>query len=150
MPSWITHLVTADKVLKNIEVKDKNSFLFGNVMPDILNNYIVKNTNIHKEYEETHFAQDVIINGIECKFPGPNKFLEEYKDKMTNPVVLGFYSHLLADYYWNDISYGKYFKGSREEVELKFVNGETKVYEYDDAVAIKQQDFSVFTRIFKT
>lgn len=150
MPSWITHLVTANKVFEKLEIKDKNSFLFGNIMPDILNNYIVKKTNMHKCYEETHFAEDALINGIKCKFPGYNKFLEEYEDKMTNPVILGFYSHLLADYYWNNISYGKYFKGSREEVEVKFANGETKIYEYDDAVAIKQQDFSIFTRIFKT
>ncbi len=149
MPSWITHLVTANEISKKLDVKDKNSFLFGNIMPDILNNYIVKETHMHKCYEETHFAEDALINGIECKFPSPNRFLKEYKNKMKNPIVLGCYTHLLADYYWNDISYGKYFKGSREEVEVKFANGETKIYEYDDAVAIKQQDFSVFTRIFK-
>lgn len=149
MPSWITHLVTANKVFEKSEIKDKNSFLFGNIMPDILNNYIVKETHMHKCYEETHFAQNAIINGIKCKLPSPNRFVKEYKNKMENPVVLGCYTHLLADYYWNDISYGKYFKGSREEVEVKFANGETKIYEYDDAVAIKQQDFSIFTRIFK-
>ena len=56
MPSWITHLATANKLCEKINIEDKNSFLFGNVMPDILNNYIVKETKEHKEYEITHFS----------------------------------------------------------------------------------------------
>ena len=110
MPSWITHLVTANRLCEKLDIKDKNSFLFGNIMPDILNNYIVKKTNIHKDYEITHFTRDVVINGVEYDFPDFNNFFEQYKDKMSNPIVCGFYVHLLTDYFWNKLSYGKYYR----------------------------------------
>ena len=150
MPSWITHLVTADKVLKNIEVKDKNSFLFGNVMPDILNNYIVKNTAIHKEYETTHFSDDVVINGIKCAFPGYNKFINEYKDNMDNPIICGYFTHLVTDYFWNEFSYGNYFKKHNDLVEVKFIDGKKKDFEYNKAVKIKQSDFAIFADYLKS
>ena len=149
MPSWITHLVTANRVLDKIEIKDKNSFLFGNIMPDILNNYIVKETNAHREYNITHFTQDVIINGIEYEFPDPNRFLSQYKDKMKNPVVCGFYIHLLTDYFWNRVSYEKYFREHNGIVEIKFVNGATKDYKFNSAIRIKQRDFKLFTDFLK-
>lgn len=149
MPSWITHLATANKLIDKLEIKDKNSFLFGNIMPDILNNHIVKNTNVHRKYEITHFTDDVVINGIKHEFPNPNKFLVEYKDKISNPVICGFYIHLLTDYYWNKTSYEKYFKNNNGLVELKFVNGTRRKYEYDDAIKIKQTDFRIFTEYLK-
>ena len=150
MPSWITHLVTAKKLLSRIEIKDKNSFLFGNIMPDILNNHIVRDTNVHKDYHTTHFTDEVIINGIKYDFPNPDKFLIKYKQKMNNPVICGVYIHLLTDYFWNKLSYEKYFKDKNGLVEIKLVNGTTKEYEFDSAVKVKQMDFKRFTEYLKS
>lgn len=149
MPSWITHLVTANKLLNRIEIKDKNSFLFGNVMPDILNNYIVKDTNVHRQYKSTHFTDEIMINGIKYEFPNPDKFLEEYKEKMNNPVIYGFYVHLLTDYFWNKISYTNHFKEHNGLVEIQFVDGTIQDFEFDDAIRIKQKDFAMFTDFLK-
>lgn len=149
MPSWITHLVTANRLLDKIKIKDKNSFLFGNIMPDILNNYIVKETSVHREYNITHFTQDVIINGIEYEFPNPDKFLEEYKHKMQDSLICGYYIHLLTDYFWNKISYDNYFKKKDGLVEVKFINGEIKQYEFNSAIPIKQSDFAIYTTFLK-
>ena len=149
MPSWITHLVTANRLLEKIEIKDKNSFLFGNIMPDILNNYIVKDTNVHKEYKTTHFSDDVIINGIKYEFPNPEKFFVEYKEKMNNPVIVGFYVHLLTDYFWNNISYTNHFKEHNGSVEVRFVDGTIQDVEFNSAIRIKQRDFAKFTEFLK-
>lgn len=149
MPSWITHLVTANRLLNKIEIKDKNSFLFGNIMPDILNNHIVKDTNVHRDYHITHFTDDVVINGIKYAFPNPDKFLLQYKEKMNNPVICGFYVHLLTDYFWNKLSYEKYFRDHNGLVEIKFVDGTTEEYEFDSAVKVKQMDFKKFTEYLK-
>lgn len=149
MPSWITHLVTANRLLDRIEVRDKNSFLFGNIMPDILNNYIVKETNTHREYNITHFTQDIIINGIEYEFPNPDKFLEEYKNKMQDSLICGYYIHLLTDYFWNKISYENYFRKKDGRIEVKFINGDIKQHEFDSAIRIKQTDFAIYTTFLK-
>lgn len=149
MPSWITHLATANKLCEKINIEDKNSFLFGNVMPDILNNYIVKETKEHKEYEITHFTDALTINGITYPFPNPNKFFEKYKDKMNNFVVYGFYVHLLTDYYWNKLSYQNHFENKDGLVEVKFSDGICENFEYNSAIKIKQQDFKIFTEYLK-
>lgn len=149
MPSWITHLVTAKRILNKIEIKDKNSFLFGNIMPDVLNNYLVKDTNVHRDYHITHFTDDVIINGIKYEFPNPEKFLLEYKNKMNNPVIFGFYVHLLTDYFWNNLSYTNYFKEHNGLVKVGFIDGSTKDFEFDSAIRIKQADFIKFTEYLK-
>lgn len=150
MPSWVTHLVTANKIFDKLDIKDKNSFLFGNVMPDILNNYIVKNTNTHIKYEITHFTDDVIINDIKYAFPNFEKFFESYKEKMNNPVVCGFYVHLLTDYFWNKLSYEKYFRNHNGLVKIQFIDGTTEKYEYDPAIRVKQADFRNFTKYLKS
>ena len=150
MPAWVTHLVTANKLCEKLNIKDKNSFLFGNVMPDILNNYIVKNTNTHKKYEVTHFTDDIVINGIKYAFPNFDKFFGEYKEKMNNPVVCGFYVHLLTDYFWNKLSYEKCFRNHNGFVEIQFIDGTTQNYEYDPAIKVKQADFKIFTQYLKT
>ncbi|MBQ2938138.1 MAG: hypothetical protein IJE05_04610 [Clostridia bacterium] len=149
MPSWITHLVTANKICDKLNIKDKNSFLFGNIMPDILNNHIVKNTNTHREYEITHFTDDIVINGIKYAFPNFDKFFEGYKEKMNNPIVCGFYVHLITDYFWNKLSYEKHFRNHNGFVEIQFIDGTTEEYEYDPAIKVKQSDFRIFTEYLK-
>lgn len=149
MPSWVTHLVTANKVCEKLDIKDKNSFLFGNIMPDILNNYIIKKTSSHVDYEITHFTNDVIINGIKYAFPNHDKFLEKYKDQIKNPVVCGYYIHLLTDYFWNKMSYETYFRERNNLVELQLVDGTTEIYEFVPAIKVKQLDFKIFTEYLK-
>ena len=42
MPSWGIHLGIANKLSQKIENIDKNLFMFGNVVPDINNGYVVE------------------------------------------------------------------------------------------------------------
>ncbi|MEK3717650.1 zinc dependent phospholipase C family protein [Paenibacillus sp. FSL R7-0333] len=37
-------------------------------------------------------------------------FLEKYGDRMHDPLYLGYFSHLVADYFWYDCIMVKYFK----------------------------------------
>ena len=150
MPSWITHLATSHQLLKELTVKDENSFIFGNIMPDILNNYIVKETSQHKDYEITHFTDEVIIHGIHYQFPNPQKFWREYQSQKENPVVLGFYVHLLTDYFWNYTTYEKHFKKINDQMVAILADGTEKPMEYQDAIHLKQRDFRIFTEVLKT
>lgn len=150
MPSWITHLATSHQLLKELTVKDENSFIFGNIMPDILNNYIVKETSQHKDYEITHFTDEVTIHGIYYQFPNPQKFWKKYQSQKENPVVLGFYIHLLTDYFWNYTTYEKHFKKINDQMVAILADGTEKIMEYQDAIHLKQRDFRIFTEVLKT
>lgn len=150
MPSWITHLATSHQLLKEINVKDENSFIFGNIMPDILNNYIVKETSQHKDYEITHFTDEVNIHGIHYQFPNPQKFWKKYQSQKENPVVFGFYVHLLTDYFWNHTTYEKHFKKINDQMVAILADGTEKIMEYQDAIHLKQRDFRIFTEVLKT
>lgn len=147
MPSWITHLVTANKVLQRVNIQ-KDEFVFGNIMPDILNGFTVKVENsLH--YCITHFAKTVEINGIELQIPDIQRFKQEYKKSFKNPVICGFFVHLLTDYFWNEYVYKNYFEIYDKQsnvVKLKYINGEKKILNWDNSVREKQKDFSLFAK----
>lgn len=149
MPSWIMHLITANKIKQNSE---KNEFIFGNIMPDILEGYHIKNVSkMIKDYQ-THYPEKKIINGITIPLPNIHYFKEEYKDKMQNPVIKGYYCHLLTDYYWNTYTYMNYFKNFDKEkglVKIKLKGEKEEIIEWDEAVRIKQRDFKNFTNDLK-
>ena len=143
MPSWITHLVTATKISKN------NEYIFANLMPDILQKHIIKDTSKRVNYETTHYTKIENINGINIPIPDINTFYNRYKNEMNNPIISGYYSHLLTDYFWNEFSYKNYFKQIDREknlIQIKLANGEKVELLWDDAVKLKQKDFRIFTK----
>ena len=143
------HLVTANKIEQSSE---KNEFIFANIMPDILEGYKVKEVSkIVKDYQ-THYPKKQIINGITIPLPDIKSFKEKYQHKMRNPIIKGYYCHLLADYYWNSYTYKNYFENfdkEKELVELKQKDGKKVIVKWDEAVRIKQEDFRHFTNYLK-
>lgn len=150
MPSWITHLVTVNKIEKE---KDENEFIFANIMPDILEGYHTKEVSkIVKDYQ-THYPAKQMINGIAIPLPNIQRFKQEYQNKMQNPIIKGYYCHLLTDYYWNQYTYQNYFESFDKEkdlVRLKLKNGKEEIIKWDEAVIIKQKDFKNFTNYLKS
>ncbi len=148
MPSWITHLVVANEIQTN----ERNEFIFANVMPDILEGYNVKKVSeIIRDYS-THFPKLKELNNIIVKLPDIEYFKKKYKNQMSNPIIKGYYTHLLTDYYWNNYAVGKYFYNFDKEkdlVKLKLQDGNEKICTWDEAVKIKQKDFSQFTNYLK-
>ena len=94
MPNWKIHLEVAKRLNSNNEY-----YLLGNILPDINNCYIVKNISKKLSHDYTHYDyhnEPMYIN-----------FYNLYKDKLSNPVIYGYYIHLLVDYIWNDNFYSK-------------------------------------------
>lgn len=149
MPSWITHLVTAKKIKHEGE---ENEFIFANIMPDILEGYNVQEVSkIVRDYQ-THYPKKQKINGITIPVPDIQKFKEQYREKLKNPIIKGYYCHLLTDYYWNTYTYENYFENYKKEedlVKIRLNNGEEKILKWDEAVRIKQRDFKNFTNYLK-
>ena len=99
MPSWNIHLAVAKEVNKKLKL-DKNSFYFGNTVPDI--DYNMKLTR-----KETHYYNIPCPNCPKEILPDINLFLKDYQDKLQNPLIMGIYVHLLTDYYFNSKIYPK-------------------------------------------
>lgn len=149
MPSWITHLVTAKKIKHQ---EEENEFIFANIMPDILEGYNVQEVSkIVRDYQ-THYPKKQEINGITIPVPDIQKFKEQYREKLQNPIIKGYYCHLLTDYYWNTYTYENYFENYKKEedlVKIRLNKGEEKILKWDEAVRIKQRDFKNFTKYLK-
>ena len=128
MPSWGIHLMTANDIIKQIDVKNTNEFLIGNFLPDILNGYAIKNPSQVIPYNESHYFlpnEERFLNLP--KIPNPDTFLEVYEDKLPEPIVLGSYIHLLTDVFWNTTVINKYLQmgidyPSQKLKQLDFIN----------------------------
>ena len=147
MPTWAIHLATAKKVSEKINV-DKNIFTFGNILPDIPNEYVVKGIKHHVSHARTHFETDIlVVEHIEKRYNLRN-FAEKYKNKFSNPLMLGYYVHLLTDYFWNDKTYGErgIYDEEKNRIGLILNNKERILCSKEKARQIKTQDFKIFSK----
>ncbi len=149
MPSWAIHLAVATKLSKklNLNNKNKNIFLLGNLAPDILNGYVVTKISHKIPHDISHYQKKIQIKSHQEKRYDLEKFYNENKKNFSNPIVLGYYTHLLTDFYWNNLTYEK--KGIKNEEEfligLNLQNGE-KIYDQKDKLRrIKTNDFKIFS-----
>lgn len=151
MPSWGMHLTTAYAVACKIEnetiKKNKNDFIIGNFLADA-ERYVVKDFSIFVPYDISHFAKKIKINGRMENLPCYTDFIEKYKEKLDNPVVLGYLTHLLTDFYWNELVDKKYTKTNKDG-EITGVLANEKVYIKGDSELrriYKQRDFGMFDK----
>ncbi len=138
MPSWGIHLEIANTLSKKIENIDKNLFIFGNVVPDINNGYVVKDISKIISHKITHYDG-------EKDFKGYRKFYIKYINDVKNPVVLGSLTHLMTDYYFNNITYSK--KAIWENgkvVGLKLNTGKEIKCDKEKVRKMKVNDFKIF------
>lgn len=143
MPNWGEHLLIANKILKKIKL-DENLFLFGNVLPDVQDGYLVKGISNIQPHQVNHYD----LNG-ENYNPNNKKeyenFYEIYSNKMNNPIIMGYLSHLITDSLWNDAFYNKKCVKENDEI-IGFINknGELIKCEKKELRRYKQEEFRIF------
>lgn len=150
MPSWITHFVVASRVNEKLKLP-QNTFLFGNIMPDILEGYTVKKISQIADYS-THYPDTVKINGITLKLPGIERFKEQYGKKLNNPILCGYYVHLLTDYFWNKNTFVNYYENiesTKRIITVKLKDGTMPQMHLDKGNEIKRKDFAMFSDYLK-
>lgn len=139
MPSWGIHLEIADLLSKRIPNINKNQFIFGNILPDINNGYVIKEISRRIEHSITHYNERNDFKNYEV-------FYNKYKEKLNNSIILGYLTHLLTDFYFNDIAYDQ--KGIHDNsgkiMGIKLNSGENKLCEQEDVRKIKTNDFKIF------
>ena len=99
MPSWPVHFAVAKEVNKKFKL-DEDLFYYGNILPDVDSKFNISRYKTH--YYGIPF--DFCPNEEEIDI---NRFLNDYKNNLDNPLILGYYSHLLTDNYFNEITYKK-------------------------------------------
>lgn len=92
MPSHKIHLAIAKEINKDLKM-DLDLVMIGSVLPDLSNT----------DHLTSHYQ---VIGTYDSELPNPDKFLNEYKDNMNNPIMIGYLIHLLTDRFYNDY----YFK----------------------------------------
>ncbi len=99
MPTAGIHLCVAKSLLQKKKINEKLFFL-GNIAPDSW-----RNSTSTKD--GSHFQVNKKIHYDE--------FYKKYKDKLDNPFVYGYLTHLITDYYW----YGNNLSTVNEKYENK-------------------------------
>lgn len=134
MPSWNIHTAHVERLLKEGPldawgIQDANAFLFGNLVPDIYVGYMVPDASRRIEYKDTHFADPEFIPA-----PDAARFYELYARETTDDLVVGAWTHLLCDHYYN-------LRTSEYIASIGVLPGErTRIR--------KQADFDLFGRTF--
>lgn len=128
MPHWKTHIEIAKRCNEFLKFNksDYTLFLFGNILPDINNGYIISDIVTHIDRNYTHFKDNdshkIYLN-----------FYNEYKNNIKNPMILGYYCHLYADYSFNNFAYpilnnNESFKNYTKDELRRFKQDEFKRY----------------------
>lgn len=150
MPSWAIHLAVTTKLSKKLgfSEENKNLFLMGNLLPDILNGYVIKNISHVVPHKEAHFEKEVTIcNHKEFRYDLEG-FYEKYSKQFNNMLMFGYYTHLLTDFYWNDLVYGKtgIFDKEKNMIGLRLNNGKELIGNKELIREIKHNDFDLYSK----
>lgn len=138
MPSWGVHLEIADKLSTKISDIDKNLFMFGNVVPDINNGFVVKGISKIISHKITHYDG-------EKDFKSYRKFYIKYINDIHKTIVLGNLTHLMTDYYFNNITYStKAIWEDGKVIGVKLNTGKEIACDKETLRKIKVNDFKIY------
>lgn len=121
MPGYIFHLTEAKLIIDGFEKNGmicsnqwKNDFLMGNLLPD---------TKKKPEKQKTHYWKEEDMKNWAIA-PDVQYFYDKYKKYLDfeHPIELGYYSHLLLDYYfvnefWESVFYFINDKGQKASLK---------------------------------
>ena len=143
MPSWSIHLALAKKISDKLGL-NKDLYLYGSLIPDI--DCISNVTRKHTHYYETDLYFDFCNKARKIDI---DKFLEDYKDLLNNHLILGYYSHLLTDNFYNENAYSRWIVDeSKNPIGIKLKDNFIEYIESDDKNRIKQKykhdDFELY------
>ncbi len=118
MPGYVIHMAVASRILEekgDINSSFQEAFLLGNIIPDAMDRSAKK---------ESHFWDDETYKNLN-RIPNVEDFLKKYGDRLGDPFILGYYTHLLLDYYFVRDYWHDNFQLLNQDMKLE--NGYDKV-----------------------
>lgn len=127
-------MAIANEVNKHLKL-DEDMIMIGSVLPDL---------TIDKRHRASHFKNGE--EGVEGT-ANPYKFLLKYKDKLKNPVMVGYLIHLLTDRYFNSYVFQNYYiyDENTHLIGIKFHN-EKALMPIEKIRYEKHRDFYVYDK----
>lgn len=141
MPTLTTHIAVAERVCTKLKLKDKDLTVLGAAIVDWSNNFE------NKKHTITHF-QNPKSEGIENleSLPDVDQFVKKYQNQLDDPIVKGYWIHLLTDFYFNRYIYENIYLYDvhGNVVGVHLANHKVKLCSPEDAINLKHQDFYEF------
>lgn len=124
MASRMLHYTIALEIMRSMEIKDRNRFLVGVLLPDA-------SSHQDDSYDRAHFRdeveQEVVYKGVNWK-----RFLQKYEDKVwTDDLYLGYLCHLIMDAIWF------------HDMAVKYV----RIYPYPERTNMYQKGYKDFDKL---
>lgn len=143
MPSWPVHFAVAKKLNEKLKI-NPDLFYYGNILPDVGNKFNLDRDKVH--YYGIPYSFCPKEEKIDI-----NRFLIDYKDNIYNPLVLGYFCHLLTDNYFNEAIYKKCWVLDKDNnvIGIKLKNNKIKKILPNDsheARKYKHHDFELYGR----
>lgn len=145
MPCWTIHLGVATKLNENYKL-NKDQFLYGSVLPDVMDTNAYGRDFSHFFGTKYHdlCPEEIIVD--------VDKFKSTYEDRLSNDLILGYYVHILTDYFYNDYVFRNcYLRDEFDRVTgIKTKEGHTLIPNPNDSRGrrkIKQADFVNFGKL---
>ena len=119
MPSWSIHLALAKKANEKLNL-NKDLFYYGSLIPDCERGISVKRDDLHYYNFDKGYSFCPKETPIE-----PDKFVKDNMKNITNPLVLGYLAHLLADSFYNTFIYKNFWVQDNDHniIGIKLNNG---------------------------
>ena len=96
MPTHKIHLAIAKKVNDKLNM-NLDEIMLGSILPDL---------SIKQDHKISHFQHgEKDLEGLS----NPDLFIKKYKDKLNNPIFLGYAIHLLSDRYYNEYIFKNFY-----------------------------------------
>lgn len=96
MASRILHLAVAEEIMKQVNIKDKNRFRLGCILPDAYNSRA-----------DSHLK--MFVCGNSKRTYDLDRFISLYKNEINeDELYIGYYLHLIQDLIFRELVYGKY------------------------------------------
>ena len=140
MRAWYIHLSIAKKINELLNM-ESNSFYIGSIVG-------VNDKNMSKR--TTHFQKTFIINDAKVLLPSYEDYVKKYRDKLDNPVYMGYLVYLMTDYYFNRNTYTNYFVvDNKIIVASKLNNGNILYGDMASRRRLRLNDYEVLDREIK-
>lgn len=134
MPTHKIHLAIAKKVSDKLKV-DPDCLMLGSVLPDICN---------EKNHKLSHFQfGEKDLEGL----ANPDKFLSKYKDKLDNPIMMGYLVHILTDRFYNEYIFKNFYIYDENDTGIGiYLKGKKKLLAGNARKKLKHRELDIYDK----